>query len=497
MKKIIISIGLVLVLVTVLFISGIMPLSFTANHVTENKEYGGLKGVGELIEEKGFIMAHADMAMSQKITVAGTLYMDFWGWAAANAYQYRIYGKKTPWSSWEPLSLPGSTSQYITKLNPGTIPQSGFQLGGTKNLAPYSFHILGTGREYIAIRAEVWVSCKNSINPFESVKWRLFQRDEANLYPGWGSLTIPKDSEGRPRTAYEIGETVTINVETAYGGRTVGEADSWFVTLHEPADRGGREIKKQSYGDNVKSVFSFVVTEDMFSQNSNNAYKITLLNTILPKGELEVYTIDILAKAPSDVSFSGVSNKLKVGTPVTVTFSADVNSQTQLPISKFRISVAYGGHDTLLPSDPVSPNWIIPTTDINAVNNKATQTFTPTKQSYVTIRAVAIDTEGRASPYTRYYTFYAWQESEPPDETLPGTGEGDYGGGHTEPWWPWEPSGVWETARNNLLMFLIMGVIIALFAVIALFMPIPGGVIGKILVFILGLVIAFLVYIFM
>jgi len=68
---------------------------------------------------------------------------------------------------------------------------------------------------------------------------------------------------------------------------------------------------------------------------------------------------------------------------------------------------------------------------------------------------------------------------------------------------PWEPddSDWWNPDNDNIdasqmLMYLIIGIVLAIFAIIAVFMPIPGGVLGRIIVFIIGLIIAFIIYIY-
>jgi hypothetical protein len=476
--------------------SGVLPLEiYNLNTTTDNKEYGGLRGVGEMIGpngRKGFITSYMENGLSETVTLQSTVALDTWAWAIANAYHYEVYGKKDQWGSWEKLSVPGSTSQYISTPNPGVISFTGFQVevGGSKDLQVYSFEFVGN--VYKAIRTELYVNCKNGLNPLDPFTPRLIQRDEAYLYEGWGGLYLPTGTDGRPRSTFEIGETVNIDVQTTYGGYTVGEnAKTWRVALIEPADVGGNEIKHQDYGDNVRSHFTFTVTADMFKTNSNNRYRIEIYNTLLPQGTLNVNTIDILAKAPSDVTFSGVPTKVSINTPVAVTVSANVNAQTQLPISFFEISVIYGGNNVLLPTSPTDPKWIIPTTDIQASGNQATFTITPTMQSYVTIHAKAYDTEGRASQHTRYSTFYAYTGTAPPDDTIPDVGEGDYGGGHFAPWWPWEPFGEWEI--DYQMTFMLIAVIIFLIgAMAAALLPLPYQV--KIFIVILGALAAVVFY---
>lgn len=498
-KKMLIPGVIVILLLLAGLYTGFIPLQFTVDTTTENKEYFGVSGYGELLKpdaRKGYITSYMTNGLSETITVQGNIDIDTWANMQASGYHYEIYGKKSEWADWEPLSRPGETKRFVSAQNPGVISfPSGFIWSGVQPMETYSFEIVGS--TYKAIRADLIINCKNSLIPWESYVPRRFQRDEASLYEGFGGLYLPKDADGRPRSTFEIGETVRIDVETNYGGRSVGETQHhWMVVLRKPTDQGGQVIKEQTYGDNVKSQFVFEVTEDMFKTTSNNRYEIEIYNTILPQGTLNVNTIDILAKAPSNVEFINVPLTSKVGNTVTVNLKAQINSQTQLQISYFEVSVIYGDSTVLLPSNPTSNRWLVHTTDITAENGQATISFTPTMQSYVTIHAKAYDTEGRASPNTRYYTLYAYEGSPPPEDTIPDVGEGDYGGGQFDGWWPWDPSGTWEGLFDDTIVYALIAVIIALvFVFIALFLPIPPQV--KILVAVLGVVLSVIIFYFL
>lgn len=501
MKKIII-IGLVIVLLFAgAFFSGIIPLDITGlNTQTDNKEYGGIHGVGELMgpnQRKGYIISYIHDGLSETIVCQGKITADTWAWGQANGFYYKVYGMKNSGSGWDVLSQPGETSQYISTQNPGVIEITGINVGGTHVVEEsYSFEIVGN--EYAAIKTELHMSCKNAANPFDPYKWRLIQQDEAYLYEGWGGLYLPKDDDGRPRSTFEIGETVNIDVETTYGGQTVGEdGKTWRVALIEPSDQGGSEVKHQDYGDNARSTFSFTVTKDMFSTQSTNRYRIEIYNTLLPKGTLNVNTIDILAKAPSDVMFSNAPTRVEVGDEVSITLSASVNFETQLPIDSFEVSVIYGTSNVLLPTDPSHSRWIIQTTDITASNNQVVLRFTPEKESYVTVHSKAYDSEGRSSVHTKTWTLYAYEGNPPPeDQTDPETGEDEYGGGHYEGWLPWDPSGNWESIFDDTIVYALLSVILALvFVVIAVLVPMPPY--GKVLIVVLGVVLAVIIFYFL
>jgi len=493
-RNLLIIFGIVAILLIAGF-SGLFPAQFfNLNTNTVNSEYFGVKGHGELLTRDGYIMSYMDQGLSETIRVQGRVDVSTWAHMQVTGFYYKVYGKATPWQGWDLLSEPGQTSTYLSAQNPGVrTPGSGWHWSGVFAFPEYyEFEVVGN--HYKALRVEFYLICRNSLAPWEPDVARRMQRDEAYLYEGWGGLFLPKDEDGRPRSTFEIGETVNIGVETTYGGSTVGESGhTWRVVMNYPTDRGGEVYKEQNYGDNIKGQFTFTVTADMFTTTSNNRYSIRILNTLLPQGTLNINTIDILAKAPSDVTFSNAPSTVKAGNTVTMTLSASVNAETQLPVTHFEVSVYYGSYQSLIPTNPNDPRWIIPTTDVSAINNQYTLTITPTEHSYVTVLAKAYDSEGRASLRTRYWSLFCYTGSQPPDNTTD-VGDGDYGGGYFDPWLPWQPGGIWEVDQSTINL-LIAIVVFLVMAVIALLLPMPPPM--KIIVIILGIVLAVVIWIYL
>lgn len=305
---------LIFILFTIVLLSGCVGLSISVNTSTENKTIGNVKGYGELIgpkERKGFIISHLDNGFSQTISVIGKIKHrgtgDLFVETSMRKYKYLVYGK-TLSSDWKILSKPGETKKYISNPNPGNlVPTSGQISGGVWNADEYAFEVVGN--DYKAIKVEFWGYIDKNSNWWdiggEGFVWTLVQRDEADLYEGWGSLSFESGPDGRPKNTYAIGETIKINVKTHYGGDVGENGKPWKVVFRSPADRSGTALLEKYYADNVETYFTYKVTEDMYSKTSNNEYKIEIYNTLIEKGETVVRTIDISGHAPSEVIYSG------------------------------------------------------------------------------------------------------------------------------------------------------------------------------------------------
>lgn len=454
MKKgiiIFVVVAIVLLLCGAIFTMVLPSLSLLDNGTnTISKTHGGVIGNKdyELIgpkDRKGFICSYMDNGLSETITCRGRLTGEV-NFPGMYKVKYLVYLKENEWSDYELVSKPGDggTSMYLSNPNPGNFdPEYGY-------LKNYEFEIMGKKYSNGAVKVELWGLIDETIWDTTGKEWKRFAIDEAYLFQGWGGLYLPRDEDDRPRSTFAIGETVNINVKTSYGGQAVGEGKTWRVCLKYPASRGGEVFKQQDYGDNANAYFTFTVSDDMFELGGDNTWQLEIYNTLIPKGTLSVDTIDILGKAPNDVSFEG-AEQAKIGESTSVLLKTSVNSDTQLPIDHFKISVVYGTSDALLPSDPNSHKWIIHTTDIPANlygsgEYRATISFKPTVESYVTVHAKAYDTEGRSSIHSRYFTLWAYEDNPVPDEVIQDEiGEGDYGGGHTDPWYSWDPAGGnWE-----------------------------------------------------
>lgn len=489
-----------------LFYTGHLGLSVLDNGTT-TKVYdrSGIFGnrYSELIgpnSRTAFICSYISTAQSETIVAHGTLSIDTFSTAGAAKYCYKVYLKKDSFSSYELVSAPEiTTSSFISQANPGILGFGSLTLGGTVQLKDYSFEVMGPSYSNGAVKVELCVYMQ--ANMFDSFKWWVASSDEAYLYSGWGGLYLPKDANGTHyKSTFEIGEHVKIEVKTSYGAVTAanGTENTWRVTLQKPMSQGGSVYKSQDYGNNVDTFFEFDVTSDMFMLGGDNHWTLQIYNVLVPKGTLQVNTIDFAAKAPGIVTFSGFSgdDQYKVGSQVTCKLSAVPNSG-QLPITKFHVCIIYGNNNVLLPSDPLDKLWILPWTDITDISSSsATLSFTPKHQSFVTVHAVAVDSQGRSSITENTHTIWVY-DSVPASSGQLGdnTGTHEYGGGSTNTGFQFNPGTAdMQDWIGFLLKIIIMLVIIIVVILAGWFLPVP--VYGKAIIIIVGIVIAILYFLY-
>ena len=515
---------LIALLLFVGFQTGFISGTIVVEDGTINHRYEEIKGTGELLGPRnrtGYIKSYLSTGYSEDIVVQGTIAVADWSGiipiTTIEKTKYIIYGGISTGFfnvvNWEEIARPGQTTTYVYPPAQEYTLTSSWTFEGGEMITPrYDLNVIGN--KYSAIRAEFWVYADFSpyIPLTPGPEWVMLSEDEAYLYSGWGGLYYHNTYEElneiiKPRQTYEIGEEVTIDVWTNYGGQTLEGTDkTWSVKLRQPSDRGGAIIQEQAYNDDVRAEFKFTITEDMFSTSSNNEHSIELYNTWMPKAMLRAYAIDLIAKAPSDVTFDGSayavgsSFQTKVGEQCTIGFSANVNPSTQFPIGNFRVSVVYSTSNELLPTEgPEHPIWLVYTTDINANNGEGSISFTPTKEDYVTVFVNAQDSEGRTNLHPTVFTLWAYEGSTPqPDDVVDDeTGEHDYWGGHTPDWMPWKPRDTaWEDAIWVIVAAMMSLLVFVILTAITLIIPIPVGpkyVVKAILVAIIA-VISYLVF---
>jgi len=527
MKKIAILVVLVAAIIIAAYFIGVIPgLSILGDegYETQSKWYGCYQGnpKSELLlpqNRKGYIVSYRDdlvSGLSENMVVAGD-YKSQMGWQYLDKYKYVLKYKSTPYDNWDDnvISDVGNTVDWVVwdtpdGKNPGKLaPYHG--LPGDRNCKAYVFNLRGLHEG--AIRSELWgYFDPNTANPFDTWVWKLMSSDQALLYSGECGMWLPKLPEGGYQSTFEIGEDVKIKVETGVGAPDIdvdarsGEK-TWELHLLKP---DGNEYTGQNFPrqltDHFQGDVTFTVYSDMWQLGGNNRWMLKLYNTMWSKGSLEISTIDFRAKMPSIptiVPDCGLS--VEVPDTVSVEISATSNPDTQVPIASFGVKVWYGMYSDLDPAAWGDERWILRQTQVSASKSgeKYVGHFTfdiSDADRYVTIIAYTHDSDGRDSD-TEYYQIrtYATDAPPPDDDELEdeGGGQGSYGGGTSGETTPWGEYSYNDEITGTTALFIggiIAAVIFAISCILAVFLPIPGGVYGKIIVVILGALLAILVF---
>lgn len=514
MQKIVV-VGIVVALVIVGIFAGVLPgLSILGDEgfETQSKWVHGIY-VGNPDSEmlvsitdanrKGFITSYIDASQgvagdSETIVVAGNYKVEF-GLAVINAYKYVVKVKDSLYGSWHIVSEPGHTENWISKENPGKLDPVMGTGGSMRHCEPYVFAIRGPKEG--GIRVELWgYFDPNGINPFDTWEWKLMSSDQAMLVSGISGMWLPPRPEGGYQSTFEIGETVKIDVETGIGAPDLdvdarAGQKTWKLELKKP---DGTSYTGQNFPrmlqDHFQGQVTFTINSDMFTLGGNNRYTLRLFNTLLEKGSLQISTIDIRAKRPNTPTITpecGLS--VQVPATIRVDLTATCNTETQLPITSFGVMVWYGMGTDLAPGSWGDDRWILRETFVTASNNKATFTIDVSSPNrYFTIIAYAHDSDGRDSD-TEYYQIKTYAEDEPDEEDLieEGGGQESYGGGTTG---ETTPADYYEAEVIDYTALIIAIIVFFAFLFVGLLAPLPYGIYGKILVIIIGAVLAVVIY---
>ena len=507
-----------LIVVSLLVVSsfaGLLPLGIVdvegVDTETHNSCQAEFCGYGELIgpnDQKGFIESFFQgVALSESIICHGKIKpTGYYSYGCVTKTWYVISAKYASDGDWEVVSSPDVHSKTIVPVcpDPDEIPPPFFGCADGIYTSPDYYGFRVEGNQYYAIRAEFYATVQDYCH--WGGETRLMQRDEAFLMDGWGGLYYHNSVEElHARQTYEVGETVTIDVVTTYGGYTMGgegqesphesgvyqQDATWVVTLRDP---DGDVVQTEYYGDNKEGEFTFDVTEDMFNTDSNNEYEVTLYNTWYKLGTLNTYTIDVLGNAPSSVTFYG-DYQTKVDKKCTVSFDAIPNPLTGNSIQSFRVAVIYGTHRNLMPGNgPDDPLWLVYKTDVIATNNGGHIDFTPTKESYITVFANAQDKDGRTNLYPSCWTLWAYRVAKAdPDMIQDYVGYHWYEGGQSSSWMPWDPAGTWDELDSGTQALIVAVAVFVAFLFLGSFLPKNQ----KIIAIIIGAILAVVAYYWM
>ncbi|MBS3778113.1 MAG: hypothetical protein KGY50_02330 [Candidatus Thermoplasmatota archaeon] len=501
-------IGIVIIVVLAVVIAGFagfLPLDFLYDADTDTVAYTAYSNSDtptrgrdhtEFCDETDIVTSWKHDVNSVKLSFKGNMYINECSWAGTRAetpmYYYYVVKMDTG-NGWDDilwaddynrdivhLSSPtqghpgkplefseGDYSNFLNAVGGGKYPvydhngdvlyntHRGCSLDCSKlypNLDTFSIELLGP---YVGkLRVELY-------GVFD-VEWndpglysKLLLKDEVNLLSGAGSIDIDTST-----SVFEEGESVPLSIDTGFSGKAIGTNEGWEVRIYEP---GSGEVYEtyQVPDDSSNYLIDFTVPDDAYNPSGSNMWTVKLWNTLFDQAEEEFFTVGegMSDQGPTDVTVSFDKPAYEKGDEVTVTLSASPNPDGKNQVYEFYVKAYFGNSEI----DSVSsdlPKYI------PAVNNKASFSFIANRaDKYVTVEARAFDADhgqGGIPSEVREVTVYLKDADPTPD--VPGV-------------------------NISLADVIVLILTIGIFSILAIFAPVHLAL--KVLLFIIGLILAF------
>lgn len=316
------------------------------------------------------------------------------------------------------------------------------------------------------------------IIPCTGFRWHrgtaMICKDETYLASGEGEITIKSTNavevagdETTEETniiytkyVYEEGLKVDISIDAGYSGASLDPSDDgygkgWVLSIY---DSTGHNRYSKNIPDDVRGYsVHYEIPSGAFILNDPNAneWRVVLKNTLFDQSETRLFVVDKYEYMPGQVVITADKSSYTQWETVRVTLKA--TAKTGSSIDYFTAWAKY--------TSPSSVDYASPARNYPARMSgdfyEATFDFQLEKGDvYVYLRSHAIDSDGRAGVEGEL-KIYSEQSVEPLSKLL------------------------------NLIVAIFVFVI---FAIVAWRFPIPYGIYGKIIVIILGAILAFLIY---
>jgi len=463
MKKIIII--LLVILAAALVFSGVIPLDLF-NADTDTVAYTAYpnsdtptRGIAtdEFCDEENIVTSWKADANSIKLSFEGNMYINECSWAGTRAetpqYYYYVVQMDTG-NGWEDILWMKNYDQSIVHFTSPTSGHPGVPLEFAEGDYTNKLYTVGGGKYPVydhhgdqvysthrgctldcdKIYPELQTFSIELIGPYVGklkvelyglfdCEWndpglysKLLLKDEVNLLPGAGSITIDTST-----TVFEEGETVPILIDTGFSGKTIGGSYGnlgWEVRIYEPDS--GIAIKTYNVPDNrANYLIEYIVPDGAYNPNGNNQWTIELFNTLLTQAEEQVYFVGegMSENGPGIPTVSFDEPSYEKGDEVTVTLHSDPNPDGANSVYEFYVKAYYGNSEIQSVSSDL-PKYI------SASGGGAQFSFIANRaDAYVTVEATAFDAahgSGGLPSETREVTVYL--KDADPDPEIPGIG---------------------------------------------------------------------------
>ncbi len=302
---------------------------------------------GELFYTTKGLTSWLSDGKSQTIIVQAEVKRDS-SWACDDRYwftSHRYVFEINEGRGWEPLEdpfiedPPMGMEAGIFKFKQKII------IDGQFSLKSVAFEIDGIIRDGAVLRVtyEGWISISEHIFDPGEEKWRKLASDEMILRQG-----IPLVEFGSGQ--YAVGETAILTTEIPFVHFDDGNFTEYYLSVYN--QNTGDECKDDSNLlldrvpiEKVKKVWKIPVTSDMFivTPDCQNRLRAVIRNELLNADQDDTSVIDIAGYGPTVTKVESDKAEYEEGDTVTITWEAEPNNITELPIIKYHITAHIAG----------------------------------------------------------------------------------------------------------------------------------------------------------
>ena len=367
---------------------------------------------------------------------------------------------------------------------------------------------------------------------------------------GW--VTTSETNINYVKYLYEEGGTVKFEVTTGYSGDSLPSTDpryglGWTLEVHDST--GARRDSWDIPDGQVAYPVSYPIPEDAWISNdpNDNEWTVVLKNTMFVQQETRIFVIDTYEKMPLMVRVDPDKSSYIKDETCYVTMIGNRNPDTQIPITKFKAWAVYDSPYGAYYAHPETDYIGLSVTDNGDGSYSCSYSFNlPLGDRYIYVWGTCFDSESRPSntlqtviyvedkpgQYRVAITVTDASTGTPVDDVkivfgdrtvytdrygeedvylaygsydLAATKDGyqDYSqsgilvNSNMELRFSMSKTGVNGDDEYDMVSIIIAIVIFAISAVIAWVAPVPGGIYGKLIIVILGAVLAAVVYLFL
>jgi hypothetical protein len=259
---------------------------------------------------------------------------------------------------------------------------------------------------------EYWVEFLDTLDPWSAGKVipKKMLKDEVNLLSGKGQVDIQDEQQ-----VYEEGQTVTFAIETDFSGKTQGgdvEDKGWELRIY---DAGGTRKETYAIPDDFRGTRSYEIPAGSYNPSGSNQWKVELWNTLFSQSERHFFTIGegMSEMKPDTPIITFDKSSYDMGDTALVTIVSQSNIQGH-SITEFFVKAYYG---------TAGVDYVYGPKYVSAINDKVTVSISlPQGDEFLTVEATAFDGKhdqgGIPSELGKNIVYVKDQNPEPDTVTL-------------------------------------------------------------------------------